>query len=104
MFGCGLFSRSMVDTSSRVRPNSVVISRLRLIVSFFFFQAEDCIRDLTVTGVQTCALPISPFFRIVVELEERGAITIFRMARGKGNEIGRASCRKECRSRWSPYH
>src|SRR2546427_10257575 len=32
---------------------------------FFFFQAEDGIRDLTVTGVQTCALPIlfdGPFF------------------------------------------
>src|SRR5688572_31819700 len=28
---------------------------------FFFFQAEDGIRDLTVTGVQTCALPICPF-------------------------------------------
>src|SRR5256886_10722154 len=27
-------------------------------VHFFFFQAEDGIRDLTVTGVQTCALPI----------------------------------------------
>src|SRR2546430_16790950 len=27
---------------------------------FFFFQAEDGIRDLTVTGVQTCALPICP--------------------------------------------
>src|SRR2546430_549113 len=27
---------------------------------FFFFQAEDGIRDLTVTGVQTCALPIWP--------------------------------------------
>src|SRR5690349_24116578 len=26
---------------------------------FFFFQAEDGIRDLDVTGVQTCALPIS---------------------------------------------
>src|SRR2546430_8409125 len=30
-------------------------------VFFFFFQAEDGIRDLTVTGVQTCALPI--FFK-----------------------------------------
>src|SRR5688572_32484309 len=32
------------------------------LISFFvfFFQAEDGIRDLTVTGVQTCALPISP--------------------------------------------
>src|SRR2546429_5647154 len=27
-------------------------------VSFFFFQAEDGIRDVAVTGVQTCALPI----------------------------------------------
>src|SRR5229473_8501925 len=27
--------------------------------AIFFFQAEDCIRDKLVTGVQTCALPIS---------------------------------------------
>src|SRR2546430_10474892 len=33
---------------------------------FFVFQAEDGIRDLTVTGVQTCALPIS------VEMMESG--------------------------------
>src|SRR6266478_7981801 len=32
---------------------------LNFVVFFFFFQAEDGIRDLTVTGVQTCALPIS---------------------------------------------
>src|SRR2546430_11710478 len=32
------------------------------IMSFFFFQAEDGIRDLTVTGVQTCALPIWYWF------------------------------------------
>src|SRR2546430_11646026 len=30
-----------------------------IVFFFFFFQAEDGIRDLTVTGVQTCALPIS---------------------------------------------
>src|SRR2546428_10626919 len=30
-------------------------------VLFFFFQAEDGIRDLIVTGVQTCALPISKY-------------------------------------------
>src|SRR2546430_10940817 len=30
-----------------------------MIFFVFFFQAEDGIRDLTVTGVQTCALPIS---------------------------------------------
>src|SRR5256886_6813309 len=35
-----------------------VIYRLIYYVNFFFFQAEDGIRDLTVTGVQTCALPI----------------------------------------------
>src|SRR5256885_10809711 len=29
------------------------------LLSFFFFQAEDGIRDYKVTGVQTCALPIS---------------------------------------------
>src|SRR2546430_6654765 len=30
-----------------------------VVMMFLFFQAEDGIRDLTVTGVQTCALPIS---------------------------------------------
>src|SRR5205085_8044700 len=36
---------------------------------FFFFQAEDGIRDLTVTGVQTCALPICPYY-LAVRVEE----------------------------------
>src|SRR5256886_5072017 len=38
-----------------------IITRILINVGqelFFFFQAEDGIRDLTVTGVQTCALPI----------------------------------------------
>src|SRR5256884_7183668 len=35
------------------------------IVCFFFFQAEDGIRDVAVTGVQTCALPIWPGFQIL---------------------------------------
>src|SRR2546430_6368793 len=44
----------------------------------FFFQAEDGIRDLTVTGVQTCALPISlpavrPPVPLVTALVQRGA-------------------------------
>src|SRR5882762_8270489 len=30
-----------------------------MVMVFFFFQAEDGIRDSSVTGVQTCALPIS---------------------------------------------
>src|SRR2546421_777071 len=40
-------------------------------VFFFFFQAEDGIRDLIVTGVQTCALPIS--LRVSSALSEKGA-------------------------------
>src|SRR5688572_7981683 len=36
-----------------------------LLIFFFFFQAEDGIRDLTVTGVQTCALPISHLERTI---------------------------------------
>src|SRR5216684_5616749 len=33
---------------------------MNLLFFFFFFQAEDGIRDVAVTGVQTCALPICP--------------------------------------------
>src|SRR3712207_5759078 len=35
---------------------------------FFFFQAEDGIRDIGVTGVQTCALPISAAFAALASL------------------------------------
>src|SRR5690606_40925851 len=34
-------------------------------VMIFFFQAEDGIRDFHVTGVQTCALPISAFIIVL---------------------------------------
>src|SRR5205085_8010143 len=37
-----------------------------------FFQAEDGIRDLTVNGVQTCALPICPVERMVHERQVAG--------------------------------
>src|SRR2546421_2529776 len=40
-------------------PGLVVGAGAFLMLAFFFFQAEDGIRDLIVTGVQTCALPIS---------------------------------------------
>src|SRR2546430_10387046 len=43
----------------RVAARSSYVNRSICVVCFFF-QAEDGIRDLTVTGVQTCALPISP--------------------------------------------
>src|SRR2546427_483377 len=51
-----LYTRLQCDWRPRQCP-----SHLRQTV-FFFFQAEDGIRDLTVTGVQTCALPISLCF------------------------------------------
>src|SRR5207245_7464863 len=47
----------------RCRQSGLMLGVLaaRFIGLFFFFQAEDGIRDATVTGVQTCALPISAF-------------------------------------------
>src|SRR5256886_9813419 len=41
------------------------------VVGYFFFQAEDGIRDLTVTGVQTCALPI---FRVLLATVARSTL------------------------------
>src|SRR2546429_6892142 len=41
---------------------------------FFFFQAEDGIRDVAVTGVQTCALPISSGS----DLYRRGLYTVWK--------------------------
>src|SRR2546430_13479628 len=102
--------------------------RASIVCVVFFFQAEDGIRDLTVTGVQTCALPILPSVTgvpggtakvidwslssvaclpvrstLIVTEPEPTAVT------APPNE--RAWCRseerrvgKECRSRWSPYH
>src|SRR5256886_12043651 len=95
----------------------------------FFFQAEDGIRDLTVTGVQTCALPI--FEVLACELvplhadwgQTHSTHAIVSIAhefafqphlglsakavinprkydhRSEERRVG-----KECRSRWSPYH
>src|SRR5947208_12543765 len=95
---------------------------------FFFFQAEDGIRDDLVTGVQTCALPILAFPGVrVIHTEAVGSghlrctladplgearlrAIAFRAAeiplgrflaetRSEERRVG-----KECRSRWSPYH
>src|SRR5258706_1213808 len=98
-------------------------------VVYFFFQAEDGIRDWSVTGVQTCALPISRLRRrsraVAVDggrrasLGGRGrrsdAADALRHEKGSrprpesdpGGEQDRSEERrvgKECRSRWSPYH
>src|SRR5256886_11565727 len=48
-----------IQPSSATLLNSSGVTPVGIDTSlFFFFQAEDGIRDLTVTGVQTCALPI----------------------------------------------
>src|SRR5256885_3884712 len=93
---------------------------------FFFFQAEDGIRDYKVTGVQTCALPIYPRRPSADPRDRRrgglrpppaarasfahnGSSTMTRDTldflkrlldtRSEERRVG-----KECRSRWSPYH
>src|SRR5256885_8218945 len=62
-----------------LEPNSPEVMNLRRTscgdCRFFFFQAEDGIRDYKVTGVQTCALPI--FAYLVRRLLENGANTSF---------------------------
>src|SRR5204863_6464995 len=77
-------------------PLSFLLSLL-----LFFFQAEDGIRDLYVTGVQTCALPIFPVYRhIRPELARGEALLRLRVALEVRvpEEIGRASCRERvCR-------
>src|SRR2546430_2805676 len=45
-----------------------------MLCCFFFFQAEDGIRDLTVTGVQTCALPISQHAFALEKLQDSGDV------------------------------
>src|SRR2546429_1488786 len=94
---------------------------------FFFFQAEDGIRDVAVTGVQTCALPISALSRMdratrafAHPTQESGLTpprpatpgrtarsTCYGVSRWRGTSPRRSEERrvgKECRSRWSPYH
>src|SRR3712207_7328849 len=113
------------------RPCSDAItskSALRALVHFFF-QAEDGIRDIGVTGVQTCALPISvgsvarfptkahyfasysgtaPLEASSGEMVRHGLSlagnrklnnALYMVARSEERRVG-----KECRSRWSPYH
>ena len=46
---------------------------------FFFFQAEDGIRDIGVTGVQTCALPIS--IQLIIRHKLRVESSAFREGR-----------------------
>src|SRR3989442_5873921 len=94
----------------------------------FFFQAEDGIRDADVTGVQTCALPISDcgmgtrgsFSPTNTRVGVRAFAMSLRGELFQYTSIGAFFCHgvppnhgvrseerrvgKECRSRWSPYH
>src|SRR2546425_5217189 len=104
---------------------------LGVYVHFFFFQAEDGIRDKLVTGVQTCALPISkrdrrnsggaaspPSTSFATSSPTAGpclkpcpeppptsqtfvAAGCWSMMKCRSEE---RRVGKECRSRWSPYH
>src|SRR5256885_11626245 len=103
---------------------------VRARLDFFFFQAEDGIRDYKVTGVQTCALPIlgaggggdtytsllaarhaiERFGPVgLVDLDNLPDDALIMPCGGIGAPV--VSIRseerrvgKECRSRWSPYH
>src|SRR2546427_9292344 len=106
-----------------------VIGNLTIVVFhlfFFFFQAEDGIRDLTVTGVQTCALPIYAHHRLDDRVLQRNRVAAaptataqqqpghdrdvvppgdrLPAARAGGGRSEERRVGKECRSRWSPYH
>src|SRR5699024_12519430 len=61
--------------------------------TLFFFQAEDGIRDRNVTGVQTCALPISPSIP-ATKSPPRAPRSWHRPPARPWSEIGRASCRE----------
>src|SRR5690554_7171039 len=50
------------DELSWCKPFNCACVTFLFLLLFFFFQAEDGIRDADVTGVQTCALPILDFF------------------------------------------
>src|SRR5215217_2644051 len=87
---------------------SIVVGKIMESKSdFFFFQAEDGIRDIGVTGVQTCALPISAGLRLSATprrplARRQPACTRCWSPTGARSEERRVG--KECRSRWSPYH
>src|SRR5256885_8794257 len=104
-------------------------TRSRRFDLFFFFQAEDGIRDYKVTGVQTCALPIFvslarlPLCALLLYLLKSvpghfpepytaaADSAIGRQTRFVDSGLPLTGFRseerrvgKECRSRWSPYH
>src|ERR1017187_10729870 len=55
---------------------------------FFFFQAEDGIRDTSVTGVQTCALPIFSPFRVSIGASSYGTRRLSSSRSGSLRRLG----------------
>src|SRR5476649_1359311 len=81
---------------------------LRVVEDFFFFQAEDGIRDHWVTGVQTCALPI--FSRVDMHVHST-ASQLSKLGIQRSLALPECATRseerrvgKEGRSRWSSRH
>src|SRR3546814_1923505 len=85
---------------------------------FFFSSRRRHTRCALVTGVQTCALPISEIARVSNPANEKNEETAprliryliehnhwspFQMCRSEERRVGK-ECVSTCRSRWSPYH
>src|SRR3546814_1207559 len=91
-------------------------SFLCVFVDFFFASRRRQTRCALVTGVQTCALPISFFFLRVPRARSsvissisffcvhlKRNCTCFNLARSEERRVGK-ECVSTCRSRWSTYH
>src|SRR5437879_12784432 len=91
-----------IDYTTPTRANSLLTPCVFVFVPFFF-QAEDGIRDTSVTGVQTCALPISaaPGADTVPASTEPTASTRSARAIGLVRRSEERRVGKECRSRGS---
>src|SRR6266849_1012945 len=70
----------------------------------FFFHAEAGLRAPLVTGVQTCALPISDQRDLVGELSAGDPVVVVQKLAPAGQRSEERRVGKECRSRWSPDH
>src|SRR2546430_6170315 len=124
------YPMSKITVKDTCRKEQLKVHR----ILFVFFKAEDGIRDLTVTGVQTCALPISfaEFYRV---MRPGGRLCLLEITL-PASAVSRALLKvwltgfvpriasviahrdapllmrrseerrvgKECRSRWAPYH
>src|SRR5699024_12073453 len=89
-------SGSMSDSSLPVLMFVRPFNTYCIVFFFFFFQAEDGIRDRNVTGVQTCALPILalPGVSLILPEYQTPQISFVLRLFFSFLQIGRASCRE----------